>query len=234
MLGKRIAEIRAKLGNKSQEAFGMLVDGSSKQTINNWESGRNKPSFEQAIKIAELGQVSLDWLLRGEEVSTEQVSVLTNQKQEATTNPHPFTDTVTYTTINRFPIASLLGAGSVTPFEDDPTGYIELPYPDKNCVGMKVIGDSMAPRFEEGDIVLVSNHEKPAPGDVVALRLKSGEQIIKRYAARTNGAVVLLSDNASYHPQTVQISDLITFRKVVFALKTLQTPGLTIGPNGAI
>lgn len=63
-LGKRIKEIRLKLG-KSQEEFGELFNPPApKSAVSRWEHGGN-PNKKRIKKIAELGNVSVDYLLNG-------------------------------------------------------------------------------------------------------------------------------------------------------------------------
>lgn len=62
-LGDRIKEVRLKDGY-TMEKFGELLN-TSKGTVNNWEKGRNEPNRENLKKIAEIGFVSIDYLLNG-------------------------------------------------------------------------------------------------------------------------------------------------------------------------
>jgi transcriptional regulator with XRE-family HTH domain len=67
----RIVEVRKKL-NLSQEEFGKLV-GVRKSTISRYESG-TIPGDENLRRIAEIGNTTIDWLLRGDRVLTPQPS----------------------------------------------------------------------------------------------------------------------------------------------------------------
>lgn len=68
-LGLRIRAIRQQLG-LSMEDFIERIDnkpGKGKSgTVNNWESGKNAPNKRRLKKIAELGGVSVDFLLHGD------------------------------------------------------------------------------------------------------------------------------------------------------------------------
>ena len=67
-LTDRIKEIRKKFG--SQEKFANLL-GVRKPTISRYESGR-VPDVDTLRKIADLGGVTVEWLLQGEEVPSHQ------------------------------------------------------------------------------------------------------------------------------------------------------------------
>lgn len=66
-VGERIKSLRKKL-QLTQKEFGRLVDKSAGQGIvQNWEAGNNYPSLERIVKIAKLGDVSVNWLLFGDD-----------------------------------------------------------------------------------------------------------------------------------------------------------------------
>ncbi|KAF1295092.1 hypothetical protein BAU15_04875 [Enterococcus sp. JM4C] len=65
-VGLRIKEIRFKLGYSMTE-FARHIDTKAKSgTVSNWETGKNLPNNKRLKKIAELGEVSLLYLLKGE------------------------------------------------------------------------------------------------------------------------------------------------------------------------
>jgi len=67
-IGKRILHIRTQiLKIKSQTTFGELVGGSKTTTVSGWERGISDPGAQLLKKMAEMGGVSLDWLLTGKE-----------------------------------------------------------------------------------------------------------------------------------------------------------------------
>ncbi|MGO2657615.1 MAG: helix-turn-helix domain-containing protein [Lactococcus lactis] len=62
-VGSRINDIRLSLG-LSMEQFGKLFN-TSKGTVNNWEKGRNLPNKENLLKIANLGDTTIEYILHG-------------------------------------------------------------------------------------------------------------------------------------------------------------------------
>ncbi len=69
----------------------------------------------------------------------------------------------------------------------------------RHVIGLAVVGgDSMLPAFQDGNIVLYSRITGGyAPGDVVSMRVPSGEYYVKRIAA-VGGDVVDLRDGIIY------------------------------------
>ncbi|RJK91821.1 helix-turn-helix domain-containing protein [Lactococcus lactis] len=62
-VGSRINDIRLSLG-LSMEQFGKLFN-TSKGTVNNWEKGRNLPNKENLLKISNLGDTTIEYILHG-------------------------------------------------------------------------------------------------------------------------------------------------------------------------
>lgn len=57
---ERLKELRKNKGLKQQEIAELL--GVKRNTYSDWENGKTEPSFENLIKLADLLEVTLDWL----------------------------------------------------------------------------------------------------------------------------------------------------------------------------
>jgi|LGVF01.2.fsa_nt_gb transcriptional regulator with XRE-family HTH domain len=62
-LGERIRYIR-KLQDLTQEALGDHL-GRTSAAVGAWEAGTNDPKIPELVKIAKLGETSIDWLCTG-------------------------------------------------------------------------------------------------------------------------------------------------------------------------
>jgi transcriptional regulator with XRE-family HTH domain len=69
-LSERIRKVRGRL---SQEEFGCQIGGLQKSTVSRYEKGRI-PDEETLNKIATFGNVTMEWLLKGDERQTLQFS----------------------------------------------------------------------------------------------------------------------------------------------------------------
>lgn len=68
-IGNRIKQIRLKNG-KSQEDFGSLfAPPVNKASVSRWESGKTLPTSKRLQKIADLGGVSVEYLINGSDIS---------------------------------------------------------------------------------------------------------------------------------------------------------------------
>lgn len=88
-LGERILQIRKRIG-LNQTAFGGLLGGIKKSPISAYEKGDAYPRPDTLAQIAKIGQVSLDWLITGCELTATHEGVASlpkNSGASATTKP---------------------------------------------------------------------------------------------------------------------------------------------------
>jgi repressor LexA len=94
-----------------------------------------------------------------------------------------------YLELNSVPIMGRVGAGAtIEPeYEQVPPeglGEIELPFPiDEETIAFEVTGDSMLPKYENGDVIVVYKEQRnPLSsfyGEEAVVRLKTGERYLK-------------------------------------------------------
>jgi repressor LexA len=94
-----------------------------------------------------------------------------------------------YLELNSIPIMGRIGAGAVIEpeYEQVPAeglGEVELPFPiEDDIIAFEVSGDSMLPKYENGDVVVVYRDQRlPLSsfyGEEAAVRLKTGERYLK-------------------------------------------------------
>lgn len=200
-IGERIrefAELRFKTSKGLAEALGMLP-----QTLQQYISGKTIPGGEVIKKLADQG-ADIHYLLTG-----------TKLKEKIT--EEAYKEAVNKTTGYDFPIVSMLSAGSMVEFfSDDQTEKVAFTYHKKlGCMALRVKGDSMSPTIEDGDLVLVDSDARLFEGCIVAARLKSGEQVIKRFRVLPQNLIQLDSDNFLYDPITVPREDVDLIMPVV-------------------
>ena len=166
-----------KLANYISEMSGEKV---SREAIRRWRYGENFPPIDKAQYIAQYFALTLDALM-GTAIHTEQQIKL--------------------------PLVGLVSAG---PFDilneedwnDSCTVSVQLlaDRPKKECVSMKVIGDSMYPYLCENDVLIVHRQTYAVNGNIiVAYDPTLNGFTVKRY--KQNGDSVLLEPfNAEYKP----------------------------------
>ncbi|MEK4948371.1 helix-turn-helix domain-containing protein [Carnobacterium sp. FSL W8-0810] len=72
LVGNRIKKIRSEKG-MSQEEFGLLIKKAHKSLVSKWEKGQSLPNNERLKRIAELGEMTVEELLHGDELLSNMV-----------------------------------------------------------------------------------------------------------------------------------------------------------------
>jgi repressor LexA len=114
---------------------------------------------------------------------------------------------IDYLGLNSVPIMGRVGAGAVIEPENEQVppeglGEVELPFPiSEETVAFEVAGDSMLPKYENGDIIVVYREQRhPLTsfyGEEAAVRLKTGERYLKTIErGKSSNLVNLTSFNA--------------------------------------
>src|ERR1700675_4177040 len=115
-----------------------------------------------------------------------------------------------YLELNSVPIMGRVGAGaSIEPeHEQGPPGGrgdVELPFPiAEETIAFEVAGDSMLPKYENGDIIVVYREQRhPISsfyGEEAAVRLKTGERYLKSIERGKSATLVNLT---SFNAKTI-------------------------------
>lgn len=154
--------------------------GISDETIRKWRNGQTIPPIDKAKLLANYFHISLDSLM-GEPIYTEQMVAL--------------------------PLVGAVSAGSFEILNEDDwkdncsvSVKILQGRPQKECVTIEVIGDSMTPHLLPGDILIVHRQTHAVNGNIVVIY----DPTINGYTVKKfsqNGDTVTLSPyNKDYKP----------------------------------
>lgn len=130
-------------------------------------------------------------------------------------------------TTSAVPVINRISAGYPKDFTDlsYPRGvadeYIGCPeVHDKDAFAARVYGDSMLPKYREGDIVIFSPAQTPRSGDDCFVRFDDGHTTFKRVffeSDEAGGSVIRLQPrNEKYRPQIVPAEQIAGLYKAVF------------------
>ncbi len=117
-----------------------------------------------------------------------------------------------------YPVLSEVFAGNPDKVDVEYSGQYEpFIYYRKNhkCFALRVNGDSMETTLRNGDTVLVDMDLQPLDGDLVAVKLKNGNQYIKRFKDLNYAFIQLSSDNPDYGVRLIDKNDIIVIYPVV-------------------
>lgn len=166
----------------SQKEFGQKI-GVAESTVSLYESNKRFPDADTLKKISALFEVSLDYLLGNAPAKTV---------QQKTTGRGV-----------RIPILGRVVAGIPIEAVEEILDYEEIT-PELAATGeffaLQVKGDSMLPKLEEGDVVIVKKQEDVETGDI-AIVLVNGDEATIKQVKKVNGGIMLYGFNPDvYEP----------------------------------
>ena len=187
----------------SQEELAKLTGYSDRSTIAKIESGKIDLS-EHKIKIFAQALGTTPAYLMGwieEDVSKE-------------------------TNALRIPVLGNVAAGIPITAVEDILDYEEVPISWKNqgeFFALRIKGDSMEPRMESGDVVIVKQQSDANSGDTV-IALVNGDDATCKRLEKTDNGIMLVSTNPKYPPMFFSKEDIAT-KPVVILGKVVEFRG---------
>ncbi|WIY68042.1 helix-turn-helix transcriptional regulator [Aquidulcibacter paucihalophilus] len=121
------------------------------------------------------------------------------------------------------PMLGMAQAGQDGYFDDAglPVGdgweQTDLPRPRDSLLSLRIVGDSMAPLYREGDRVIVDREATEVrKGDRVVVRTTGGETLAKEVTALTAKSVALASVNPAYEGRNLARRDILWMGRILW------------------
>lgn len=177
-----IKALRKKHGlNQSQLAQRLNV---TQATVSRWESGDILPDIEMVKSMAQMFNTSTDALLENSnQVSSRGVKI---------------------------PVLGRVQAGIPIEAIEDILDYEEIE-PELAETGeffaLQIKGDSMEPKFSEGDVVIVRRQPDIESGEIAVVLVNGDCATVKKIIKHANG-ISLVSSNAAYMPMFYTMQEI--------------------------
>lgn len=188
IIGRNIEKYR-KLKRISAEELGRRV-GLTKKTIRRYETGEIRIINDRVIAIADALSIDPALLYEGTDI-VEPVEELT-----------------------KLPIVGAVSCGNGVLAYQEIEGYEEVPTSWLNggeYFFVRAKGDSMInARIMDGDLLLIRRQEDVDSGEIAAVLID--DEIVLKRVYKTNGTIILQSENPKYQPIVVQKSDMKNVR----------------------
>lgn len=185
-VGQRIFRVRKKKQITRKQIADFL--DVHETTIKRYEDGTTKKIPTEVVeKIAKFLNVSIDYLTGWEYESQSQQGL-------------------------QIPVLGTVAAGIPISAVEDILDYEEVPQSWKSqgeFFALKIKGDSMEPRMESGDVVIVKQQSDANSGDTVIVLVNGDDATCKRLQKTDNG-IMLVSTNPKYPPMFYSDEDIRT------------------------
>jgi phage repressor protein C with HTH and peptisase S24 domain len=192
-LGERIKERREAI-KLSQDTLGKAV-GVSRSAVAQWESDLNAPTLDKIPGLALALGVSAEWLLTGVGVVTGSIEPIRLGGRTVDLGESLRVPSVASMPVDLPEIGVAAGGnngdfsinGQTVDYKRRPPGLMS----NRSAFAIRVIGDSMYPRYEEGELIYIDPKRPPRIGDDILVELKPerggepGHAYIKRLLAKT-------------------------------------------------
>lgn len=107
--------------------------------------------------------------------------------------------------ISMYPVTSNVKCGYGAKMQHEYTGeHIEIPtsmlkgYPENECFVTRAVGNSMLPKIEEGDTLLVHEQQDVDSGELAIVLITGEEEITVKKIKKDDGMITLIPYNEDY------------------------------------
>lgn len=169
------------------------MTGLTQVAIRNYMRGIKVPNAQALIKLARSLSTTTDYILSGSPIRPDRIPLLTRI---------PGGDAVEWSD-GDYPAGfgdEFIDRGDVT---------------DSNAFALIVDGDSMSPRINSGDIVIISPNSPVTNRSIAAVAFGNGERTLKTVIFLGDGKVLLKPENEKYEPVLLDQKEIIFTWKVV-------------------
>lgn len=180
MLGQRIRQLRND-NNWNQEELGKRMN-LAKVTISQYENETRSPNPDIINQFADLFGVTVDYLLGRDN------------------NKNNTNDYITINVYGRVPAGIPIEA--IEDISDTEDLSLKEYDRSKEYLGLKVEGDSMYPKYLDGDTVIIEKTPDCESGTDAAVYVNGYEVTLKTVVKNENGTITLKPINPNYSPTT--------------------------------
>ncbi|RFT11149.1 helix-turn-helix transcriptional regulator [Providencia rettgeri] len=114
---------------------------------------------------------------------------------------------------------AVLGVDGAVDMMEEHNGWLKIYSDDKDAYGLKVKGDSMWPRIQSGEYVVVEPNTSIRAGDEVFVRTIEGHNMIKIFNKTRDGDYQFTSVNNAHKPITLMPNQVDTIHYVAAIVK---------------
>ncbi|MGG4624006.1 XRE family transcriptional regulator [Serratia odorifera] len=169
------------------------------KAVSKWLNAESIPRQDKLIELASFLKTDVMWLQHGSAIS-------------GTTNAQD-TDEFEYAGKPRVGVVpvigdAILGVDGMIDMVEVRAGWLQIYSADKDAYGLRVKGDSMHPRIQSGEFVVIEPNTKVHSGDEVFVRTLDGHNMIKVMTKTRDGSYQFSSINNEHKPITLEPTEV--------------------------
>ncbi len=192
-IGKRIREKRESI-NMTQEELAIKLGYKNKSTIAKIENGTNDIVQSKVVEFANALNTTVSYLMGWD----NNVGPITNEVKH---KKYGKTINVLGRVAAGAPIEAIENIIDTEEIDDEMASTGDF-------FGLQIHGDSMEPRMNDGDVVIVRQQDDAESGDIVIALVNGSDATCKRLKKYADG-IMLLSINPKYDPMVFSYEDII-------------------------
>lgn len=172
--------------------------GINKGAISSYISGRYEPKQRNIYRLSKALNVSEAWLMGLDVPMRRSEGEPYNKKKLKAV---------------RIPVLGRVQAGLPIEAHEEILDYEEIEPSmalNGDYFGLQVRGDSMMPRFVQGDVVIVRQQSDAESGDIVIALVNGDEVTIKKLIKYDDEGIALVSLNPTYQPMRFSEDDIVS------------------------
>ncbi|MBK5254214.1 MAG: helix-turn-helix domain-containing protein [Peptostreptococcaceae bacterium] len=177
-----------KLRNKNQSELARAI-GVSTATTTNWCSGKKNPRMDKVDKICDFLNIRRSDLITSD----------TNYEKTPSKGV-------------RIPVLGRVVAGVPVEAIEDIIDYEEIT-PDLASQGeffaLQIKGDSMSPRMQDGDVVIIKQQSDIECGDIAVVLVNGHDATIKKVKKYEDGSLSLIPTNPTFQPLFFSMNEVV-------------------------
>jgi SOS-response transcriptional repressor LexA len=190
-----------------------------------WRVSQNCTQAE-AAKLLNINRSYLSQLERGRPPGRSLRERFLQLEKAAFIRPPKKAQVIQSLGLRNLPILSWAQAGQATDFEQIPTDWDETvpsDVADEQAFGVRLRGDSMEPKFSDGDIAILLPGTAATNGEVVVANIKDQGMLCKIMHVQLDKNIITLSSyNPAYPPMEYHRDDFNWMFPVATVVKQLQ------------
>lgn len=200
MIAQRIRDLR-KRHKMSGESLGKVI-GVSKSTISQWENGNTQPSGVNLTLLCKVLKTTPEWILYGKGTP----AVETSNSEMAR---------IRHSGVINISWEMLMGDSGCILSKTPHDGYVTSFGATEKSYAVKIHGDSLWPRINDGEVIVISPDIEVAAGDEVYVLLADGSEMIKRiYSISADRVQLIEIAKREISPSTYNKSQITLVSKI--------------------